>query len=1000
MHSPALPRARRTVMALAMAVVATLLASAVSALPAAAESRDDIASYAPPGTINVARAAAASVSNSEAAWPADKLVDGNPGISGINLWVAADTGVDAGGWAQLDFAEPEPIERVVVFPRGDLYGAYFPIDYTVTLLGDGGESVWSTRVTHPDQWTIVSEPDVIDLEAPVTASALRLDVTKRSAREGGILQLAEIAAFAEGVASEPEEPEEPQGPENLARGAVAVASSSYEMPGETWAAALAVDGSRGTGWSTNPYDRVQDPAAPATLTLDLACTVDVTSLVVAPREKAFPRDYRLQVSADGDAWSTVATSTGNPGVQPTAQEFALANPTAARFVRLQVDVRNGPSGIDGYLAQISELEVYGERNACVIQQKPALLLPPGATDAHWFSVVGPQPEISVASSDPSVVTVAADGTVTAVAVGTSTVTLTAGDTTLSLPVEVSDDIERIGDEFAITAFWPPTIDYVGDEHYDNLAEAGITIVQNNQIETSARHVNLEMARLAHERDMQIIVQDSTAGSLATMSADEVKEWVNTYRNVPGVGGLYLIDEPSNAVAYATAFNAVREEAPELYPHLNFFPYFYYGGEAGNDKAMQDWIDATNGRSIDDRDYLMYDMYPFREGDTNLEGMFTNLNTVRELGLENSVKTAMYLQAVGIPGNLRRPVPAEIRYEANVAMAYGYKQLSYFTWWTPTNRGEPFTDAIMTADGRKTDLYEPVKQLNSEIQALGDTLMRLDAEQVYLSGTAYGQPTVPADFFVQSEGDGDLVLSRMIDRESGEEYLFVVNNSFTAEQSMELSFDETIGALREVSREDGSLGAPIELDGQTLTRTLSASEGVLYQVADATDPEDPAEPTDPTAPADPTAPPAPVDPGADPAAGDQVGGDWANVTLSNGGRVERGDTLSVTLTELQPGQQVAATLFSEPITVTGIPAANASGTVTFSVPVPADFAVGAHTLAITAAGLPQINVGVTVLAAGALAVTGGQSPWAFALAGALLLVAGGLVYVLRRRSRVA
>lgn len=837
MRSPALLR-RRTAAALAVALAASAIVAVGPTASAATPDRTSVSSYAPDGTVNVARAATVSASSAQAAWLPSRLIDDNPGTSSLNVWVAGDVGPTLGGWAQLDFAQPEAVQRVVVFPRGDgaWYGGYYPVEYTASLFDGSGQKVWSRDVAHADAWNVVAEPDVLDLEVPVTAVTLRIDVTKRSSRQGGILQLSELAAFAESTTAVPEDPQ--VGGRNLALGATATASSSYEMPGESWAAALARDGVAGNinGWSTSPYDRVTNAATPATLTFDLNCTADVDQVAVFPRESYFPRDYRVQVSSDGQSWATVGTSTGNPSAQQQTQRFDLPEGSTARYVRLHVDVRNGPAGADGYLAQISEMAVYGERHTCLEQLKPALLMPPGAVDDSWFTIRGPQVPFTASSTDPAVATIDANGVITATGVGTATVTLATEATSLTVPVEVSDDIERIGDKFSVTVFWPPTADYVTAEQYDNLAAAGIDVIQNAQGRTAAREVNHEMARLAHERGMQIIVQDDRAGAIPTMSADAVKAWAKEYTNIPGVGGLYLIDEPQDATSYATAFRAVREVAPEYYPHLNFHPYWRYGTEAENDKAMQDWLDASGERSIDDPDYLMYDLYPFQAATTAYEGMFTNLNTVRELGLDNTVKTAMYLQSVGIPGALRRPVPAEIRYEANLALAYGYKKLSYFTWWTPTGQPETFTDAIMTADGRKTDLYEPITQLNAEIHALGPTLMRLDAEEVYLHGTAYGQPTVPADFFVQSEGDGDLVLSKMVDRENGEEYLFVVNNSFSASQDVELSFDETVGSVREISRADGAPGAATPLVDGRLTRELAASEGVLYLLEEPVAPD--------------------------------------------------------------------------------------------------------------------------------------------------------------------
>jgi 5'-nucleotidase len=127
----------------------------------------------------------------------------------------------------------------------------------------------------------------------------------------------------------------------------------------------------------------------------------------------------------------------------------------------------------------------------------------------------------------------------------------------------------------------------------------------------------------------------------------------------------------------------------------------------------------------------------------------------------------------------------------------------------------------------------------------------------------------------------------------------------------------------------------------------------------------------------------------------TGADWAQVSVGSG-QVEQGGTLNVTVSGLEPGQVIGATLYSDPIVVSGIPAADASGRVSFAVRIPANLPLGAHTLEITSAGLEPIRIGVTVVAGGQLAVTGSQLPLGLALGGAFLLVAGGLMFALRRR----
>ncbi len=117
-------------------------------------------------------------------------------------------------------------------------------------------------------------------------------------------------------------------------------------------------------------------------------------------------------------------------------------------------------------------------------------------------------------------------------------------------------------------------------------------------------------------------------------------------------------------------------------------------------------------------------------------------------------------------------------------------------------------------------------------------------------------------------------------------------------------------------------------------------------------------------------------------------------------VERGGAITVTVAGLAPGEQVSAELHSDPLRITGIPAADASGRVLFTVRVPADFATGAHTLVVQRAdGSVIARQGLTVVASGTLAATGVQPPFAAALIAAGLLVAGGLAWTTRRPRRV-
>lgn len=823
-------------------------------------------SWAPAGTSNVAPTATATANAHEvSSWGVfspDKLVD--LGTSPDYIWSEGTRDVNARGWAQLDFpAAVQGISRIVLFPRSDMVGAYFPASYTVSLLDGDGEVVWDHTVVHHNSsaanHTVIKSPDVIDLLAPESAQTVRIDVLARHAREGGGLQIAEVAVFA-GSDTVEQEP-------NLALTAVVSSSSSYETPHEEHAMAYVHDGAADVmNWSTSPFDRVQDPATPAWLAYELTCTAALSKFVVyprivAPNVKFFPDTYHLESSDNGVDWVDIpgSVNAGIPTDVELPQVFVPDVPVTARHVRLHVDTRSAPPlGVDGYLIQVAEFAVYGSYvDACVTKAKPALAFKKvGDTDSTWFTS---QEQLVFSSSNEEVATVDATGTITAADEGTAVVTAALpadpGETVLSIDVEVDPDARRIGEEMLIAGFYGPRPEHVNDTQFGYMADFGMDLLMAVQHNDYARSLegNLEQAMLAAKHGfMYMPSSDSRLGCWATAgkSPAEIKAVIDDYTNVPAVAGFLLCDEAMPPTNWATAFNTVREETPDLYPHYNFCPW----GACGVDEAsVRSWLDATGGvrSDWDAPDYLMYDRYPLK-GTIDFNGWFDNLERIRALGNEYKIKTATYLQSVGYGPSAptRRPSSPEIVWEANTALAYGYKQLAYFTYWQPACDeycAEIFTEGIIDSAGNKSDRFDDLKQLNSEIHALGPTLMKLDTHGVVFNGAARGQTqapqqlavpnpdgTLPAGtFFVRADGSQDLLLSHLVDRETRENYLFVVNNSFSGNNpvatDVTLTFDAKVTALQEISRTDGT-SAGIALENRSLALSLGAGDGRLYRLA--------------------------------------------------------------------------------------------------------------------------------------------------------------------------
>ncbi len=400
--------------------------------------------------------------------------------------------------------------------------------------------------------------------------------------------------------------------------------------------------------------------------------------------------------------------------------------------------------------------------------------------------------------------------------------------------------ERPFDEnIMISIFWPPTPEYINDEQYKLMADAGITMVQGAGEESLATEENQKkMIELCKKYGMGLIIQDGSFGSsVSSKTSEELTAAVSKYKDEPTVQGYYMVDEPMNANQYINAYAAIKRTDPDAYVHLNFFPSNVYASNDEYKAQLNDYarLAAATGYPLD---YLIYDRYPFglEPGSIDRNGFYSNLRAVYEVGLKNDVKTGLYIQTVGTEGGKRRPTADEIRFEMYTALAYGYKQLSFFTWFTPTNRtGEPFIDGIISPTGVPNEHYEPIKKINHEILAIGPTLVKCDALGVYLSGMAgYGEPSIPNDMFAQARtSNGQIVLSWMKHKETGRNYLMAVNQNFNARNEVTLTFDEEITSISEVSRNDGSL-LPLSLESNKLNFTLEAGDGILLALPEEFD----------------------------------------------------------------------------------------------------------------------------------------------------------------------
>ena len=297
-----------------------------------------------------------------------------------------------------------------------------------------------------------------------------------------------------------------------------------------------------------------------------------------------------------------------------------------------------------------------------------------------------------------------------------------------------------------------------------------------------------------------------------MSEDELHAFAEKYKGLTGFGGFYVIDEPQDPTPYARVENALRDVYPDANVNVNFLPVNCYASPEAYFELFCKYGNAlTHGGS------LSLDCYNFPgEGGVDETNLFNNYNCIRRAGLATGCDTAVYVQAVGMVGgfNYRRPSEADIRYNMMAALAYGVKEIKFFTFASPGTQDFTYTDAMIDINYEPTELYFSVCAINKKIHAIGEHLAACDAKEVYHTklSTEGVYEILPADSFVKAP-DADVIVSFMEERVGNGKYVMVVNKDILASQKVTLIFedvdsisivDDKTGELIEKALEDGAL----------------------------------------------------------------------------------------------------------------------------------------------------------------------------------------------------
>lgn len=388
----------------------------------------------------------------------------------------------------------------------------------------------------------------------------------------------------------------------------------------------------------------------------------------------------------------------------------------------------------------------------------------------------------------------------------------------------SEDIPRFEqDRFAIGFWVDPPLDERADARYQEIADAGFTVVLGSFGANTEETVAQQLA-LCEKYDLKALVR------YRGMDLDAVPD-------SEALWGFMVRDEPSadDFPDLAEDVQALRESHPGKLAYINLFPnYASPWGQLGAesyDEYVRLFIEET------DIDVLSMDHYPiFKPGQDTRDNYILDLETMRKYALKADIPFWNFFNTMPF-GPHTDPTEAQLRWQVYTSVTYGAKGVLYFCYYTPGPGGEfPKGGAIISRDDRRTRHYYQAQRLNAQLNHLGPTLMELTSTGVYridpeddteAAEVLEGAPIV--DLQKQPVDPPLNLLVGGFEHEDGRRAVMLTNYEFAYSSWPTVEFDAPVEEIREVDKWSGE-EVPVrddspDLDG--LQISLTDGEGRLF-----------------------------------------------------------------------------------------------------------------------------------------------------------------------------
>jgi Beta-galactosidase len=361
---------------------------------------------------------------------------------------------------------------------------------------------------------------------------------------------------------------------------------------------------------------------------------------------------------------------------------------------------------------------------------------------------------------------------------------------VGLQVLAAGEPVSVGKPIPVLAWGGPPEAETNAERYCELAECGFTHNFSGFSSIASMTKALDVAQVAGIKQFVSIPELES-------SPEEV---ARRFREHPALAGYYLRDEPpasdfEKLGKWAARISAVDAEHP---CYINLFPNYATPGQLGT-ATYQEYLDSFIAKVVSAK-FISFDHYPV-VGDSLRPEWYENLELVSAAARKAEKPFWAFALAVA-----HDPYPIatieHLRLQVFSNLAYGAQGIQYFTYWTSKSDVWNFHKAPIGVDGKKTAVYERVRQVNQEIKNLSPVfrnakVLRLGHTGTPPSGTRAYQPSSPVAR-VETGGKNALI-SHLAN--GARRFLVLINTDINQPLPYALTFDGS-AKLREFCK-DGS-----------------------------------------------------------------------------------------------------------------------------------------------------------------------------------------------------